>query len=194
MSGKTAKDAAPKGEKECPECAEHVKDAAKVCRFCGYRFDLGVSSTEATAMASAETDEAARLAQIQESPKSRAGACILSLVIPGLGHFYAEEVWRGVVFLAAFLIAALAAIITDTVGPGFLIGIAAAIDGYYAAEHYNETGTQRQISAGVWLILLLVILAAAVGISQNRNESDDFSSEPDYQLVPCATNPDAIGC
>jgi hypothetical protein len=25
--------------KNCPECAETVKEAARVCRFCGYRFD-----------------------------------------------------------------------------------------------------------------------------------------------------------
>jgi Uncharacterised protein family UPF0547 len=25
--------------KTCPECAEEVKEAAKVCRFCAYRFD-----------------------------------------------------------------------------------------------------------------------------------------------------------
>src|SRR5215211_5498917 len=27
------------GTKICPECAEEVKAAAHVCRFCGYRFD-----------------------------------------------------------------------------------------------------------------------------------------------------------
>jgi Uncharacterised protein family UPF0547 len=27
------------GQKTCPQCAEQVKVAAKVCRFCGYRFD-----------------------------------------------------------------------------------------------------------------------------------------------------------
>ena len=25
-------------EKICPQCAEHVKEAAKICRFCGYNF------------------------------------------------------------------------------------------------------------------------------------------------------------
>ena len=25
--------------KICPECAEHIKEAANVCRFCGHRFE-----------------------------------------------------------------------------------------------------------------------------------------------------------
>jgi hypothetical protein len=27
-------------EKTCPQCAEHIKEAAKVCRFCGYNFSI----------------------------------------------------------------------------------------------------------------------------------------------------------
>ena len=39
----------PDGLKTCPDCAEEVKAAANVCRFCGYRFDA-----EATREADAE--------------------------------------------------------------------------------------------------------------------------------------------
>ena len=27
-------------EKVCPQCAENIKEAAKVCRFCGYSFAI----------------------------------------------------------------------------------------------------------------------------------------------------------
>lgn len=40
-------------EKECPECAERIKVAARVCRYCGHRFDarevaLAVEQAQAT--------------------------------------------------------------------------------------------------------------------------------------------------
>ena len=34
----------PELTKVCPDCAETIKAAARVCRFCGYRFELGRSA------------------------------------------------------------------------------------------------------------------------------------------------------
>jgi hypothetical protein len=36
----------PEALKTCPDCAEEVKEAANVCRFCGYRFDVEAARRE----------------------------------------------------------------------------------------------------------------------------------------------------
>lgn len=46
-------------EKVCPECAESVKEAARVCRFCGHRFG-NVASFVTAAAGSSEGAELAR--------------------------------------------------------------------------------------------------------------------------------------
>jgi len=42
-------------EKVCPECAETVKEEARVCRFCGYRFDGAAASIASSPQPTAAT-------------------------------------------------------------------------------------------------------------------------------------------
>jgi TM2 domain-containing membrane protein YozV len=192
-SGET--NAASGTEKVCPDCAETVQAAAKVCRFCGYRFDSGLSGTTAAARKSIDAAEAERVATAKAAPKSAGGALVLGLVIPGLGNLYVGEVWRGVAYLAAALVSIVAAIATDTIGPGFIIAIISAFDAYNGAHHLNSTGTVRAVTGGVWAVLIVVIVLASIAIGVAANKDDRAATEqPDYQLVPCADHPEAIGC
>ena len=47
-------------EKVCPECAETVKAAANVCRYCGYRFDRETAALSAASAAGTSSSAGAR--------------------------------------------------------------------------------------------------------------------------------------
>lgn len=53
--------AVAEGTKTCPECAEEVKAAANVCRFCGHRFDATAKPTAPTAPDSEASENLALL-------------------------------------------------------------------------------------------------------------------------------------
>lgn len=70
--------AGSKSSKTCPECAETVQGAARVCRFCGYRFD---GKTEGTAEDSS-TDPGPGPSAARRSPRRRTAVLIaLGVVI-----------------------------------------------------------------------------------------------------------------
>lgn len=152
--------------KTCPDCAEAVQAAAKVCRFCGYRFDREVSGAEVAASARRRPS----------GPKSAAGAAVLSFVIPGLGHFYLGEGWRGGVFLASFLVAVLGAIYTETIGPAWIIGIIGAVDAYRGAKLADggPDAPVREVTTPVWTMLGAVIALVIAGVAAYESRSPDI--------------------
>nr|MBA3890826.1 hypothetical protein [Gemmatimonadaceae bacterium] len=160
------------GTKVCPDCAEAVQEAARVCRYCGYQFDIGAPGGRASSPAVPPSAPSAR--------KSAAGAAILSLVIPGLGHFYLSEGWRGGVFLATFIVATFGAFATGTIGPGWIIGIIGAIDAYSGAGSLNAQGRLREVSGGLWGMLAAVIVLVAVGVAIQAREVEAIEAAPPF--------------
>jgi ribosomal protein L40E len=61
-------------EKTCPKCAEQIRAAAQVCRFCGYQFDLkAMVAAEEAIHETTRKMEAARLAAKEKTLAHRLG-------------------------------------------------------------------------------------------------------------------------
>lgn len=130
--------------KTCPDCAESVRTDAKVCRFCGYRFDAADR----------------RLA----SPKSTAGAIALGTLIFGTGHLYVGETRRGALILLAAVLGAVGiANAVDPPGPILIpvvVGVYSAVDAYRAAVRHNGGVGPREVTGGIWALVVL----GAIGV------------------------------
>jgi len=61
-------------EKTCPKCAEQIKSAARVCRFCGYKFDpTPILAAEASVREAAQKKAATARAIREETLAHRLG-------------------------------------------------------------------------------------------------------------------------
>lgn len=99
-------DAPPEdGERRpCPDCAELVLVAARVCRFCGADLERAARKGRPP---SGRRGAVARRAPVPavSAPLNAPFAAVMSLLIPGLGQLYAGATARGGVMFAAAVIA-----------------------------------------------------------------------------------------
>lgn len=194
-------EAADAGTKVCPDCAETVQEAAKVCKHCSYRFEAAQAQPPA-----------------QQNQKSKVGAVLLNLLLPGIGSFYLGEVARGAAWLVSALAFAWATVVTDTIGPGFILAIFAAFSAAAGAQHYNDTGTRRDMDGGMWIALVFCVGLSIFAVAQydppasgggyldpgassyeDGGANEDAGYDPDLDNtdvdgVPCEESVDMVGC
>jgi len=179
--------------KRCPDCAETVQASARVCRYCSYRFDRKVSGAVASAAEVAATSRKAE-------PRSMAGALVLTLVYPGIGHFYIREWWRGVVFFAAWFVSAGAlafALLTLDGSTGWAFGamsivlIAALLDVSVGAGVSKSGTPPRGLDAAPLIVLVLALLLQAGTVVEAVDEADDATK---LQQVDPASRPGYERC
>lgn len=122
---------------ECPQCAELIRERAKVCRFCDYdlvRRGRGRSSAIGVGRPRIPT----RVHVEHSVSRSPGVAAVLAFFWPGLGHIYAGRLGRGFAVMFAPLFA------------GFLLVV-----GTVVGRRTDEPVGNNRLAA--WVIIVLVV-------------------------------------
>ena len=146
--------------KTCPDCAEQVQAAARICRYCGHKFD----TASAGAGASPPPVSAPRRAAAEKSP---AGATVLGLLLAGLGHFYIGEIARGVLILGSVLAVAVGLALLDSTATvlGIALLIATANDARRGAHAINDGAQPRKVTGPMWAALGVAVTVLIIGLA-----------------------------
>lgn len=144
--------------KECPKCAEPIRERAMVCRFCG--FDLERRRMGALAVAGTARGSVERVHVHHTFLKSPGVAAVLAFFWPGLGHLYCGKFGRALFAMFAPLALLILIFLASSAGGRanegaltrlFLLWVALALllyfwqimDAYGCAESMNRGVPRR---------------------------------------------------
>lgn len=138
--------------KNCPDCAESIQDAARVCRFCGYRY--------AEDSADDVADGAGEAAAAAESPAVAPARAAAAVTAPGRWGFLLTAVGGAAVFVAAMAGAVALCGVEASVGRGLAIANFAGFVGGGAALALGWTLVTRRGEAAFGGIVAGIVLVA----------------------------------
>lgn len=176
----------PQSEKTCPECAEVVKAAARVCRFCGHRWgdvQVGVGAVAAVAREmTPEQGAARRRTALSETGVVALLAGILSVFVSVVGMFVdGSELWPVLAVHMGVVgaILCVVALLEIRRANGELVGRGVAIAGSVVGA----------LGSGMSLLILADVITINLSRVREVVDGESASHLPDVEVRTCSDVP-----